>query len=518
MPLSQNAIQDQIRKLAQKVQPIYPDLMFLPVIFSGDAPKQALQQAVQNVKGQSYETAVKIILQREFKARESRFLGVAIHKRKKYLGLVEQEKLLSLFSLKVENLHQAHHVTYMFWHMVSHSLDCLNIRQSPKYRDSFIKGPMIPKRPAAATALANLKADIFALLILARDVPEAVLEDLISKSCRHILIRNDSLHYVFSPLPLAIEQIYFALETIKTSSSPAETIRLARGLSEDIISAFDQSLLANWFHFTHAAQEMAWLNFKESDILAAAIQTSEKPVIRNLAGEMANLLNIDPSRHYDVEKAYNPFLSEAVNARTHYLLCESRFEDILHGVMADRSINRLYENATAQSTALLKGDGFGFSAHALIEVAKFIHQRRILGTKSMDAENFGKHKNEITEIFKRALAQLRWQDIHSFAHDMRHFIAGQKTVYYKDMYQNALKNPDHSLIAQALEECRKHNESAFADLAHISLHNEEVRSYSNRFNASCPQDGTREDIRKRQERLFSDAKADANLPIEKDED
>jgi hypothetical protein len=465
MALSINQINDHLQTLFSKVQALYPHIDFFPVVYNGKDNKRTFQSISQKLRGKPYEKFCKIILQREFSNRHSDFLGLAIYKKKKWLGLSEQERFLAVFSVNSASINDKQVLEHLFWHNFSHTLDNIALRQSPKYENSFIEGPMIPKRPVPAKALSNLKADIFATLILAANSPKHVINDIIKRSCQHPLNKYSAERAALYPLPLAIEHIYFGLETLSSATNLKSTLSLAKGLSEDIITTFDKSVLKSWFDLVSNAQEMAWMGFKNEEILSAAINTSESATIRNISSEICEILGITPSRHFEVDKSYNPFLSEAVNSRNHFIYAKEIFEKLISGAIAERSANRFYDEAIRQNRLILNGQGFGWCAYPLIETAKFmLNNKNHMSMSFQSGQSADGWRDELTNIFLKSLDNIRYRDIKEFSNITLGFLKTEKTTRYEDLHANTLANPDLSYIALALEDCRQLKADCFDDL------------------------------------------------------
>lgn len=465
MALTNNQILEHLQILTPKVQALYPHIEFMPVVYNGTDYKKAFQSILQKIKGKSYEKTCKIILQREFSAKHSDFLGLAIYKKKKWLGLSEQEKFIAMFSIKSVSINDTKVLEHLFWHNFSHTLDCIALRNSPKYQDSFNEGPMIPKRPLSGQAIANLKADIFATLILAASAPKHIITDIIKRSCQHPLNKFSASRAALYPLPLAIEHIYFGLETLGSATNLKSTLSLAKGLSEDIIATFDKNQLNGWFEFVDSAQEMAWMGFNSEEILSAATNTSENAHIRNISGEISEILGITPSRQFEIDKSYNPFFSEAVNSRNHFITCKETFQRLLSGVIAERSALRFYDEAAKQNCALLEGRAFGWCAFPLLEAAKYLVQNKNFINQSFDqGQSSDKWRHDLTEIFEKNLDMIRFRDIKDFSKTALSYLKDKKYISFEELHANTAANPDQSYIAQALLETCQNKSTSYDDI------------------------------------------------------
>lgn len=450
MTIAINTAIDVLYGLTSEAKSVYPSIQILPIPFIPAERQKALLDIKQTIRNTPYERFAHTIIQREFgraNAAPSLFLGMAIERRRTLFGLRKREHMTALCTFNLDLIENENALTFAFWHGLSHALDCAAIRHTSKHAKNFTEGPMIPKRPAQNMARTNLKADMFAALVLSHNGHSELCERLIQEKAMAVLVAQADARPELSILPIAAEQIRFALQTSENSSNAAGTLRLCRNLSEDILSAFDKTSIDGWFTLCRNAQEMAWLGYQPGEILSAAANNSDVPLIRNLAGELADILGLLPLRDFPVNRHYNPFMSVAANRKIHENLCAHSFHNQMEAAIIAENADPLRHEAIMQSRAILDGHGIGWCAHALLAAADLFDEHYFKGA------NEQKLTQTLTIGFKNAQSLTSWEDIRRFCGQIVKTRSKGRSSHWQQESENAIKDPGLSCIGSAIKTC-----------------------------------------------------------------
>jgi len=233
-----------------------------------------------------------------------------------------------------------------------------------------------------AASRLNLKSDIFAVLQITKDGQYDSALRLARKYALLTLTAQSRFAPEQFPFPIAYDVVNYTLEKqinstyVKNNSSP---IILQYQLAEKITSCFEQKDIQSWSSFAYSSQIMAWSGFTPSQILGAAVHTSDSPFIKAIGHMVSEMTNIAPVEESHLPFGYNPFIAKEINEIRHTRAVEDNFEMILiHASEADSHLP-LLRVANNQNEALLKGKSLGWCAHALHAASK-----AFIGAKERD--------------------------------------------------------------------------------------------------------------------------------------
>lgn len=410
-----NKAQQIVAKLTETMRSAWPDLYVMPIMFTAATQARAVPSMMQAVRNTSLEKSVMTILQREFQHADqspSMFLGGVAEQVATFFGLRRKARFTAIASFNLDMVADEKDLAFAFWHAISHTLDAAAIRDNPKHRKNFTAGPMIPRRPALNMARTNLKADLFAALVAAHEGDIETAHTKIRDKATAALHAHIGARPELSPLPMGAEHLDFAHQTSEGKRSTAQMLALCRNLSDDILSAFDRAAIEAWFTFCAEAQTMAWLGYQPGEILSAAANTSDNPMIRNLAGDIAELLGLLPLRDFPVDRHYNPFMSMPANRKIHENICGHMIHDLTMSAIAAENADPIRAQAVAQCIDIIKGNGMGWCAHALFAVADLFDETFYPGITE------DKLLQTLTARFKAMNQDTDWEDIQTFCHDI----------------------------------------------------------------------------------------------------
>lgn len=380
-------ILQEICNLATKqVQELYPDLemMFIP-----HEPGQFHEiismneyEIMRHPAGKVAQSIIEKNVQRDI----SSFLGMAVHREVKWMGLASQENILALFNLNTGDFKGAKEARRTIYHMIWHAIDLLEIRRLPEYASKFRTGPMIPKRSPMNLARLNLQADAFS------SVMGALLgeEDALDIVARQRAI--DSIHPVHErraedyPFVIAMESAKYAYEEIlQLKPARAKFMFYARQLAHELGNTFDDASIRNWWGFSEPAQDMAWRNFRPEMILGCATSTSEDAFVRATGHLVCEIADITPIPLSGLEGHYNAFSNAENNHVLHREIAEKTFADAIARGVIEESGRPLALAANEQNENLSEGNIIGWCANALQAAARSFENALSSGVSPVQA-------------------------------------------------------------------------------------------------------------------------------------
>lgn len=174
-------------------------------------------------------------------------------------------------------------------------------------------------------------------------------------------------HYRAEQFPFAVTadaaEMVFE-EMTANGSEVTKPVNFATQIAQEIDYTYDDTSMRQWWSFTTAAQEMAWLDFDKNKILGTAIYTSEDPYVRSTAYLVAEALNMEPAPLQDLGN-YNPFTDQEVNERLHIRACDESFQTLMSQLVIDFNEHSLEDLIRRQNDRLMEGYPVGWCAHGL---------------------------------------------------------------------------------------------------------------------------------------------------------
>lgn len=431
MGVTHSKAQELLQALTAKAKAAHPDVQSLVFLFDPKSQNKALLSFKQKLKKAPYEAAALTILQREFRLNRphhSAFLGMAFYKKRYLLGLRERELSVGISTINLAECDTEADIEFAFWHYFSHILDCVALLQNPKYKKSFAKNkkaPLIPKRPALSEARINLKADLFASLVMALNGANDIGSDKIHRRASAALHLHPGHNPAIYPFPLAKDAYEFALQTSMNTSHQSSMLKLCRQLSEEIITAFDKEAIEAWLLFVSKAQLMARMGYAPEEILSAAVNTSDSPAIRGIAGELSETLGHFPLRDFPVDHHYNAYISQAANAKSHENLSNKTFHALVERSLTLKNGDVFVDEAIKQTQDLFYGRGLGWCAHSLIEAARIFDDEKL-------KEDINGLRCDLVAVFASTNKSFNWENIFEFLQNYLKRTPSMKTQRNED--------------------------------------------------------------------------------------
>jgi hypothetical protein len=158
-------------------------------------------------------------------------------------------------------------------------------------------------------------------------------------------------------------------------------------MSLDVGRAFDQHNIQQWWDFSIPAQDMAWRGFTKSEILGAAVNTSNDPFVRSIGYLIHEVTEIEPDTAASLEHTYNAFMDPEVNMKLHREMVDTVFEEAISNTDGDDGDTgrALRDAANKQNEDLTEGRILGWCANALQDAAKAVEKALATGASPIQA-------------------------------------------------------------------------------------------------------------------------------------
>ncbi len=374
-------IKEVCEQTSKRVENAYDGLTLHFVIYPHGKMKENIALAEHDiVLHPAGETARKILRQNN-NGEKSSFLGLAIANESKYLGLKSKDHLVGLYTLNTSEFKDMTEVRAHIYHSAWHAIDLYDIRKIPQYRKKFRVGEMIPKRTALNLSKANLQADVFSMLLMALEKEERAIDILGALRAKQAVTSTIGFKAEDYPSVLAIESCKVAYADLQGFNlRKSEYMARARDISIEIGQTYDEENIRQWWNFTIPAQDMAWRDFSQEDILGAAVNTSLDPFVRSTGLLVSETSHIEPSEAITLDNGYNAFLDPDNNLNLHREIVDKTFADAIEQGIKESSHRALLNAANAQNEALTNGKILGWCANALQEAAAAFERSLISGT------------------------------------------------------------------------------------------------------------------------------------------
>jgi hypothetical protein len=252
----------------------------------------------------------------------------------------------------------------------------------------------------------NLKSDIYSTLHMIKEGQYDSATKLAKQRCIEALTPQTTISPQFTPFAMAMDILEYTIEeqiSASLSTRNQSAIIATYQLASHISQSFDTDNIKAWMEFVNNSQIMAWTGFTASQILGAAINTSDNPYIKLLGHMVAEITNLAPTDEDHLPNGYNPFLNDEINKIRHESYIEETLEMILtHVVEADSHIPFI-RVANKQNEGLLKGRISGWCANALYASAKAYLQAQERGVPAIQAARLE---------FQSSQTQISWENLY----------------------------------------------------------------------------------------------------------
>ena len=207
-----------------------------------------------------------------------------------------------------------------------------------------------------------------------------------------------------------LETVQMIFEDISASpQGQKDPITNALSIVTETIETMDENTIPQWQNFIAAAQEMAWADLSTSQILGAAIYTSDNVYNRTSAYMIAEILNTDPAPIVQFE-GYSAFADIDSQQRNHKVACRETFEYVQTRQMDGQNPDSYFKMAKQSCEMLLDGKPNGFCAPALVAAGQHIEKTPEIT------------KEELSRIYSENINNISWsaiRDLHRSISELR---------------------------------------------------------------------------------------------------
>ncbi len=341
------------------------------IVYHEGQRTEALGLSAQDIiQHPASETAMHL-LQKQRPSENSILLGTAVARQNLFFGMVTRDTVLALCTINIEQFDSLKEAKRHAYHLAWHALDATQYHSNPGNRTGKSTELIIRKRNALEIARSNLCADVFSSIISAfhRD-KDAVRRIALGRGLS--ILNKKSLyspeHY---PFVIAMEPTEYALNQIDPKKiSKKGVVPTALRVAREVGKIYDETTLKQWMSFAKPAQDMAWHDYNEKDILSAAINTSPDTHVRTNGYLISELTAIDPSSILSIDKNYSPFADDEFNKELHDKLIDEIYQDVIAQGLQQNSSIPFLKMAHQQNSALTDGKVLGWCASALHAAGK----------------------------------------------------------------------------------------------------------------------------------------------------
>ena len=372
MVVSTKEIQNFCIATSQDVARLYDGLRLHFIVHQKSQLRDAIALADHDLANHPAAETARSILRKEIKNESSNFLGLAISSKSKFLGFKKIENILGLFNVNADQFNSLEEAKQQILHLTWHAIDLYDIRKRPEYNSRFAKGAMIPKRSPLNLSKSHLQADAFVCIYQSLETgAKEITSDLAKKRAMQSLCPITHFKAESYPFVVAMEACEFAIEEILSKGvAPADKLKTARDISLDIGHAFDEQSIKKWWKYALPAQDMAWRGAQTSEILGAALNTSDNPFVRSIAFLVDEILDVEPASAEELKDFYNSYLDTEKVFNMHKELIDAAFEKAIADGLKESSPEAFMIAANKQNENLTDGKILGWCANALQNAGK----------------------------------------------------------------------------------------------------------------------------------------------------
>lgn len=373
MPAETASLDYSLNTLRREFNDEFPDTTLIFIMHRTGQREEALQKRQEEIfehpAGHILWPQLKIAA-RDHDSHSSGLAGFSRTDRNRYFNLVKKEVFLAVFFVNTDNTENREdsafanrHLGYgLIWH-------ALSMRTSWKKKHPDIKnheGVLSMPLSRAERLRRQMMADCFAAMMLETKGEKGAISRLLKWRCELSLLPAVRYRPEDFPFPVALDATHLVYKDLK-DAAPTGTGAAAHCffMAQEIGQTYDDLSLKQWGAFCRAAQEMAWAGHNRSDILGAAVYTSDDAYIRSAAYIVAETLNTDPvpPRHNDF---YNPFAEDEVNERLHMRRCRNVLDAITDKIEEKKDPSLFIKEAQRLNIAFLEGEPSGWCSLPLL--------------------------------------------------------------------------------------------------------------------------------------------------------
>ena len=349
----------------------FPELQLKFILHHRGQRNDAIEMARSHLDLHPSGSIAMNILRKTKSTQKSGFHGLAIETQMKWFGFKKIRSSIGVITINVDDYGTSEAILADVYHYGCHAIMAAELLDTPKYRSSAMRGPMVPKRSPLSMAKANLTADIFSVFILCEQEHDVFITSLAAERALDTMLAKANSRPWHYPYPLSYETVREVWIKVLNQKDPEfDPIKTPLKTAKAITDSFEQISFSQWWAFCKPAQEMAWNGSLPEHILTAALLTSQDPLVKTNAMLLQDCLDVALLGETEIEGQYNAFLDEEQKKENHFKKIEDTFEMVLAKGIAQESARPFMEAANAQNVRLMQGGVFGWCASALQAAGK----------------------------------------------------------------------------------------------------------------------------------------------------
>lgn len=406
MGLETSAADHACNVVRRQVQEEFPDLTLLYIVHESGERQKALEARYPEIREHPAGEVFLPHLRRVVEQDGPEFSGIAVGSAKKLLKFFAREKTLACFFVNADWLETVEdtrrHALFLAYHVLSLTED---LKAKKKQDVQEVGGIVIPVPDKTLHVWKNMLADTFSALAMELEKRRDWIGELGRMRSMAALSAVPGEQPEFHPFPLVLDATRLLYHDMGKAHTGTGLIHRAMEMTREIGETFDRTSVRQWWAFSRAAQEMAWMGANPNTILGAAVYNSEDPYARATAYLVAEALNIQTLAPAPAG-SYNPFAEAEVNERHHLKICDERFRAIMSKANIQNSSEPFVEEARKQNKKLLEGNPVGWCAYPLLCAEVFFRISPDQAKTAFDKAMIEADWNKVQDVIK-FIIQLR---------------------------------------------------------------------------------------------------------------
>lgn len=364
------------------------------------------EQMASHPMGHHIKQLLKSRSRQSDKALRSSFIGMAMMPQSSMAGFLTSTRYLAVINVNVEQYETLEECTQDLTRACWNICDIIAGHRDPEQGHKARSGLIVPKLELVGQLLANLKADIFSAVIEALQSGRSVDKYARVRAFETLSVNRHKVPENY-PFLVGYDKVRFLLKEREGKKTVfSKLAHTAWEMAELVGESTQRDMLKEWWRFARASQDMAWRGFEPERILLAAIDKNENLEMRKFGVLLADLAGVaDELDNQDITGLYNPFATNAFNARLHTEQIEDIFENEITRCVFENSSAPLLKKADQQNHALINGRILGWCAIALQEAAAAYDKANQAGQSPVQAARvlFDQFKSKVNWEAMRSL-------------------------------------------------------------------------------------------------------------------
>jgi hypothetical protein len=428
---SQQRAQKYVMELTKAAESQLHGQHFFVVLHNGQNIRETiLKQVITQYGDHKTLKALKYIVAKAAITEDSTLLGTACSVQQGLFGLGKKRDHHSLIVINLHETKSSDALRLMLSRMISESLDITEFYENKYDQKDSNHFPVLNQGKPLTRSYSNLKADVFAALVMAFLGNRDALKALAKSRSEAVLKPKVKFSPEEYPFIIAMESLNFALSEMATLPPKNQIFIKARQLSSAVLHTFESSQIHQWWNFAKPAQDMAWRGINQQEIISYAVNTSDDPYVRATGMLIADILGLDPKGGSDALSKYNAFANNEHNHRAHKKAAEAVFEETIREAIRNKDGRPLYDAANQQNLNLTEGKVLGWCAHALQAAGDAYERARLEGIEATDI---------IRKEFSQNMGDDLWDGLKKFG----------ESIVKKSRVKGSLSVEDTKEIAQS---------------------------------------------------------------------